>query len=325
MRAVVVDADPVARVLLHEALGRTGHAFETFADGEEALARFAREPLPALAILDWRADGVDGVDLARRLRSLGPRAPYVLLTAAPGEREAARTALTVGADDLIEKPLRLDELELRLRIGMRTQAARMEVLRLRAELIGRSRVDLLTGLADRRAITERLQDELARGKRMAAPIGLLLIDVDQFRAFNDVFGHEAGDAVLTTIAARLRRVLRRYDSFGRWGVEEFLAVLPGCKIDQLGALSERLLAAIRSDSVVTSQGRVAVTCSIGAFGLPCDAPEDIPDVDVIAAVLERAANEAARAGGDRVRLLKMDARSDTPDDAVDATDGPDAP
>ncbi len=318
MKAIVVDADPVARALLHEALGRAGHEFETFHDGTEALPRFAQEPLPDLAILDWRAAGVDGVDIARRLRSLGPRAPYLLLTAAPGEREAARTALTIGADDLLEKPLRLDELELRLRLGMRTQAARMEVLRLRAELIGRSRVDQLTGLADRQAITERLQDELARSMRMKTPIGLLLIDVDQFRAFNEVFGHEAGDAVLTSIAARLRRVLRRYDIFGRWGAEEFLAILPGCDLTQLGALSDRLLGAIRSESVVTSQGRVAVTCSIGAFGLPCDEPTAIPNVDVIAAVLERAANEATRGGGDRARVLTMDARAPADDAPAEA-------
>lgn len=306
MRAVVLDADPVARALVIEALGRAGHEVEATGDGQAALGLLGGESVPDLAVLDWRAQAVDGVELCRRLRRLGPRAPYLMLTAAPDEMDAAAAALAVGADDLLRKPLRLDELELRLRLASRAQAARKEVLSLRAEVTQRSRVDQLTGLEDRQAILQRLDGELSRAARTSTPLSALLVDIDQFRNINDVFGHEAGDAVLTNVAARIRRALRRYDSLGRWGAEEFLVLLPGCAAEHTEVLTQRLLQTISAEPVPTGQGRVAVTCSAGALCLPFGPTDAAPDSEEVTIALERAAGEAKQAGGNQAIVYSLE-------------------
>ncbi|MCB9738189.1 MAG: diguanylate cyclase [Deltaproteobacteria bacterium] len=305
MKAVVLDSDPIARRLLEEALGRAGHELRFTEDGQQALRWLAEEPRPELAFVDWRAAGMDGVEICRRLRRLGPEAPYLVLLGVAGETDAAPSALAVGADDLLLKPLRLDELELRLRLGVRTQSARLEVVRLRNEVARRSQVDQLTGVEDRMAITQRLEGELSRSQRGNAPLSILLVDIDQFRNINELFGHEAGDSVLTGVAARIRRVLRRYDSLGRFGAEEFLVLLPGCGPDHTHALSERLLRSITADPIPTQQGRVAATCSVGALCLPFAEGDVAPEVDEVLLAVERAARDAKLQGGDQAVVLSL--------------------
>ena len=90
--------------------------------------------------------------------------------------------------------------------------------------------DGLTGLWNRTAIFDILQNELARSGRSGEPLIVLMADLDGFKPVNDHFGHMAGDAVLRQVAARMKASVRRYDSVGRYGGEEFLIVLPGCEI-----------------------------------------------------------------------------------------------
>lgn len=306
MRVVIADAEPISRALLGEALARAGHLTEVAHDGQEAWTLVSGDNPPELLIVDWRVAGLDGLELSRRVRGLGPKAPFVLLLAAADEPEAVAECNAVGADDVLQKPLRLDLLELRLRLAARTQTARLELARMRSEAASRSRVDQLTGVDDRLAITSRFEAELSRAARMQAALTILLLDVDRFRDINDAFGHEAGDTVLVTIAARCRKALRRYDVVGRWGGEEFLLLLPGCTPENAQQLADRLLHAMRSDTIPTSQGRVAITCSLGGICLGAGADESDDPEQVIKAV-ERAAAEAAAAGGDRATVFRVEA------------------
>ncbi len=149
MKAVVLESDPVARALIAESLARAGHEVHAAADGHEAWVLLAQDLPPDIAVLDWRSEGIAGVDLARRAGGLSPVAPYVVLVAGPGEPEAAAAALAAGADDIVFKPVRIDVLDLRLRLAARTQGARRELVALRAEQAQRGRVDQLTGVDDK--------------------------------------------------------------------------------------------------------------------------------------------------------------------------------
>ncbi len=306
MRAILLDTDPIARALLCEVLERGGHVAEVASDGHDAWSRIDGSDPPEIAILDWRAPGIDGVELCRRSRGLGPKAPFIILLAAEGERAALAEGAAAGADDVLEKPLRLDSLDLRIRLAGRSQAAKLELAALRLEAAQRSRVDQLTGVDDRYAIQTRLDHELARAARTGTPLAMMLLDIDQFRQINLTFGVAAGDTVLTTVAARTRRTLRRYDAIGRWGAEEFLLLLPGCGTEHARQLAERVLTAISSETVATLQGRVAVTCSVGVL---CWRPaasgtsDDDSSVDEVIVALQRATADATMRGGNRASVL----------------------
>ncbi|HWI16227.1 MAG TPA: GGDEF domain-containing protein [Vicinamibacterales bacterium] len=111
-----------------------------------------------------------------------------------------------------------------------------------------ARTDALTGLANRRAIQERGRVELKLAKRTTVPVSVVLCDLDHFKNINDRYGHETGDAALVKVAAVLKAALRETDALGRWGGEEFIAVLPATTAPGAREVAERMRAAIESIS-----------------------------------------------------------------------------
>lgn len=135
----------------------------------------------------------------------------------------------------------------------------------------RSRTDALTDLFNRRHIVDSLHAELERARRDGHPPGVLMVDLDQFKSVNDVYGHAAGDAVLRAVARRLGSAVRRYDIVGRWGGEEFCVVVPGISGEQaLRRVAETVRAAIAGAPVEIPDGRLLrVTASVGG-ALACE-------------------------------------------------------
>jgi diguanylate cyclase (GGDEF)-like protein len=129
-------------------------------------------------------------------------------------------------------------------LGRVLEASHRRAFALDLELHRDARTDALTGLANRRGMQERGRIELKRAKRSGAPVSVLLCDLDRFKGINDKYGHEAGDRALVQSAAVLRGALRESDALGRWGGEEFIAVLPAT--DTAGAMevAERMRAGI---------------------------------------------------------------------------------
>jgi diguanylate cyclase (GGDEF)-like protein len=125
-------------------------------------------------------------------------------------------------------------------------------------------VDVLTGLANRRQAEDWLQAELARVERLGGHAGLILADLDDFKAINDEHGHPAGDVVLREVAQALRETVREIDLPARWGGEEFAVVLPGTDLEGAGQVAERLRDAIEARRIVSGDGvPLAVTASFG--------------------------------------------------------------
>lgn len=106
--------------------------------------------------------------------------------------------------------------------------------------------DVLTGLANRRLISERLREESERCDRHGNRYCIALIDIDRFKQVNDVHGHDVGDRVLIGVARALESALREYDLCGRWGGEEFLVLLPDTKLDHALAAAERIRDAVHA-------------------------------------------------------------------------------
>ncbi len=136
--------------------------------------------------------------------------------------------------------------------------------------------DILTGLTSRQAMTTWLEAEVRRARGEHRPLALLSLDIDHFKDVNDTYGHEAGDAVLVTVAAAIQRDRRRGDQAGRWGGEEFVVVLPDCPLTDALPIAEKLRATIAEQWVIIGEQPIAVTASIGvAVFTPDDTIDDL--------------------------------------------------
>jgi diguanylate cyclase (GGDEF)-like protein/PAS domain S-box-containing protein len=133
-----------------------------------------------------------------------------------------------------------------------------------------AQVDALTGLANRRAI-DRRWDELSAGVTPEHAFGVILLDIDHFKRFNDQYGHAMGDDVLRIVSQTLIENLRRVDLAGRWGGEEFLVLLPDADEALLVRVAERLRTMIARSAVMGPGGPLSVTAS---FGVTLVAPGD---------------------------------------------------
>jgi two-component system, cell cycle response regulator len=126
-----------------------------------------------------------------------------------------------------------------LRAGIRILTLQSELLNAQKMLEFRATHDVLTGIWNRRAVLDRLSQELARVAREMTSSGVIMADIDHFKQVNDRYGHLAGDEVLQVVAQRMKATLRPYDFLGRYGGEEFLIVVPDCDAKKTYEAAER--------------------------------------------------------------------------------------
>jgi len=264
---LIIDDDPLNVLVLHEILGSE---YETIVapDGAGAL-ELARTANPDLILLDIMMPGMDGYEVCAHLKANVATAhvPVIFITSL-GDMDAERRGLEAGAADYVSKPISAPIIRMRIRNQIELKKAR-DGLTILAE------VDGLTGLENRRRLDEVLDAELRRLRRSQGLLSLILLDVDHFKAFNDTYGHVAGDDCLRQIGSAIRGVVSRSsDHAARYGGEEFCIVLP--ETDHLGAmaLAERIrvgVAGLRishrassaADHVTASLGVLSVRCRLG--------------------------------------------------------------
>ncbi|HRK20697.1 MAG TPA: sensor domain-containing diguanylate cyclase [Fimbriimonadaceae bacterium] len=159
--------------------------------------------------------------------------------------------------------------------------------------------DALTGIANHRTLQQFLHSRLAESRRTNGEIGLMMIDVDHFRSFNEEEGHDVGDMVLQHVAQILRESVRPYDLAARYGGEEFTVVLPGSGIDSTLVTAERIRRHVEALPITTRSGRVRhITVSIGCASFPSQAGE----ASILIQAADSALFQAKREGRNRVVL-----------------------
>src|SRR5437879_7999639 len=270
-RVLVAEDDPVSRRVLELRLRQWGYEVIAVDNGFQALEVVQADDSPELLLLDWMMPGIDGVELCRRVRLMSkPVYPYILLLTARDAKQDLIAGLEAGADDYLTKPFHADELHARLRAGGRILGLQKELIRAREELRFHATHDVLTGVWNRKGIMELLANELARAHRTGESLGLMMIDLDHFKAVNDTYGHAAGDAVLKEVAHRLGNSVRTYDLVGRYGGEEFLVILSNASLEETSRRAQKLCAAMAEEPVRCQSLEVKVTISVGATEAPAD-------------------------------------------------------
>jgi diguanylate cyclase (GGDEF)-like protein len=276
---------------LSDSLSEHGYEVVAASDSDEAWTLLQQDDSLSLAIVDRDIPGIGSMELCRRVRRWNKeRYVYVLmLTARSGTPEMVES-MHAGADDYIEKRCAFEELHARLRAAER-------ILALQAQLRIEATHDVLTGTLNRRAILDVLEKEAARATRHSTPLGILMLDLDHFKAVNDRHGHMVGDAVLREISKRMTEPLRPYDALGRYGGEEFLIVLPQCDLAQTVEIAERIRLCVARVPLQAGSDSISATVSVGASAMD---REPIGTTDLIERA-DTALYAAKRSGRNRVR------------------------
>ena len=227
-QVLIVDDNAAIRSGIKAVLMKDG-TFNHFAEAEDGLSAFKAllDQPPDLVICDLVMPGFDG------LRFLGLKAsrreldqiPVIILTA-EGDLERKAELLERGASDYITKPFHEKELLARVRIHTKLKRLQDELREKNSQLETLSITDALTGLANRRYLMTRLQEEVQRADRHGTALAVVMVDLDHFKRVNDTHGHAAGDLVLQNVAALMMGSVRATDLAARFGGEELTLVLP---------------------------------------------------------------------------------------------------
>src|SRR6202140_473335 len=265
MQALVVDDSAVYRKLIGDHLRSWGFDVTLAEDGSEAKRILDQPNAPKLVLLDWVLPDMDGTEICKRIREAGSSGTYdyvILLTIKEGKKNML-DAMQAGADDYLVKPFDELELKARLLVGKRILDLQEQLVLARESMRHAATHDSLTSLMNRGEIVNMLLSELARACREKKPVGLILADVDPFKAVNAPLGHLFGDEALRQVGHRLRDQLRIYDSVGRYGGEEFLMILPNCDVDNTFMRANELREFVARTPVTYSGQNHSVTLSMG--------------------------------------------------------------
>jgi two-component system chemotaxis response regulator CheY len=238
MRILIVEDDPGTRLVVEASVKKLGHQPTSFADGQGALACFQERDFDVI-LCDRSMPGMNGDELCRRVRAdPSGRYPYFIFLTGLTERDAIESGMQQGADDYLAKPLNVQELSVRLVVAERITALhrklaqqKEELQRLNAALFEQARIDPLTKLHSRLRFNEDLEQLWPRVERYHERYCAIMCDIDNFKQYNDVYGHLAGDEVLKRVAEALLSVCRGGDRIYRFGGEEFVIVLSGCTLE----------------------------------------------------------------------------------------------
>lgn len=293
MRVLIAQEDTLARRVLETAVSGWGHEVTGCADGAAALRLLMNALSFDFALLDWSLPELDGPHICRAIRKQGS-STYMLLLCRPDADQAPLTALDAGADDVLAKPVEADQLQLRLRAGQKVLDLRRELAAAQETIRVKTLQDPVTGLWNREALLDSMERELERARRESAPLGFVLLDVDDFRLVNDTLGRLAGNGALQQVAQRLRRSLRPYDVLGRYGGDQFLAILPGCDEPLAAALAERLRTAVSAQPITLDEGTIRISLSAGVAA--AGGMQERRPADALARAAEAALDKAKQPG-----------------------------
>ncbi|QSR34711.1 response regulator receiver protein [Marinobacterium iners] len=259
-RSLLIVDDMAANIRILANLLKDDYTIQVANRGQKALDIARGSHPPDLILLDIMMPEMDGYQVCRELKNnaITNHIPIIFVTAMDAV-EDQKKGLSLGAVDYITKPFDADIVKVRVRNHMN--------LKVKTDMLeDMSHVDGLTQVANRRNFDRSLQRELKRLERSGKPLGLVMLDIDYFKPFNDHYGHGKGDECLIKVAAALQQVIKRPgDLLARYGGEEFAAILPETDAEGVARVAEAMRAAVEAIDVEHGYSQVAdhVTISVG--------------------------------------------------------------
>ena len=300
MKVLVADDDPGSLLVARAAVEGSGHDCLVAADGDEAWETYL-EHQPDVVVTDWMMPGMDGLALCRAIRAReADLYTFVVLLTSQDSRDDVLAGLEAGADDYVTKPLDPFVLHARLLVARRITTLHADLAHYRKVLSRQARTDPLTGLHNRLKLAEDLEQLHARSVRYGEEYSIAMCDVDNFKAYNDIYGHQAGDLALRAVAAALSAQARASDGVYRFGGEEFLLVLPHQGGHGAKASMERALDTVRELALPhrgDASGELRFSAGIATF-----TPGQAADVEILLGRADSALYAAKAAGRNRVEL-----------------------
>lgn len=267
-RVLVVDDDPFVARFIQESVSRLGYQCDLFTEPEAALQATKNERYEVV-ITDMKMPGMDGLDMLREIRQ-GPHDTDVIVVTGYGSVANALDSINSGAFDYLIKPFTIEQIQ----VAMVKVFRHRELKKLANErhmYLEMSYEDPLTGVYNRRFFDEALKIEMIKASRHRNSFSLLMIDVDNFKEFNDIYGHQKGDEILSRIGKVFKTVCRGYDIITRYGGDEFAIIFPEADHNVASGLCERIMAGIRAlslDFKGLNELQVQVSVSIGVATFP---------------------------------------------------------
>jgi len=270
VRILVVDDEEIVCDMLFDALSQAGYTVKTAKDGSDAIAQIENEPFE-IVITDLKMPGMSGMELLQRVQKINPDICVLIITAY-STIESAVGAMKQGAYDYICKPFELEEMKVVVEKAVERQRLLHES-RMVKHYKHLSITDGLTKVYNHRYFHEFLDRELQRARRTSSTFTLLFADVDNFKQYNDVNGHLAGDEILRELAPIFLKTTRKTDFVARYGGEEFAIILPDTATEGSLNVARHIMQAIRINKWMYTESLPCktITLSIGVVSYSKDA------------------------------------------------------
>lgn len=300
-RVLVADDDRVTREYVAGLLRGKMLEVETTESGQKAVERVGKGGID-LVLLDIIMPGLSGLDCCRLIKTLTQDTflPVVLLTGKT-DTESRVEGLRIGADDYVCKPFDERELLARVHGMLRIKRLHDDVQSAKARLAHLAVHDELTGLYNYRYLHTRLNEEFKRAERYRDPLACAMVDIDNFKLFNDRFGHDVGDKVLHEVACRLRGAVREIDVVARYGGEEFLLVLPSTHFSGALTVADRVWRSVGAEPIEVDGTVHEVTVSAGVALYPS---RDVKTKDQLLKAADKALYQAKADGRNRICVFQ---------------------
>jgi diguanylate cyclase (GGDEF)-like protein len=258
---LIVDDDLTIRDAMHEFVKISGYEASVASSAEEALEVLSANIIEVV-ITDILLPGMDGLVLTDRIKR-NHDIDVIVMTGYNTEY-SYEEAISKGASDFVFKPVRFEELLLRLKRVLNERRLNQERIQMLEKLKKLSITDGLTQLYNSRHFYSQLKGEIERFNRYGHKLSLLLLDIDNFKDLNDTYGHLEGDKILVQLGRVIKSCLRKMDSAYRYGGEEFTIILPGTHGEEARTVAERLRSAVAAeDFTCGTLSDLEITISIG--------------------------------------------------------------
>jgi len=246
---------------MNEYIQAAGYNSEAVSCAEEALEILQKDEFQVI-ITDINLPAMGGLELTKSIRQNNDS--DVIVMTGYGDDYSYEEAINIGASDFVIKPVRLEELLLRLKRVLKERELTKERVRMMKKLQKLAVTDGLTKLYNSRSFYSQLETEVDRFNRYKHPLALLLLDLDHFKEYNDSYGHLEGDKILVRFSQIIKSCLRTNDSAYRYGGEEFTVILPETAGPEANTVAQRIRSSLEAERFSPGNGQdVQITISIG--------------------------------------------------------------